>query len=80
MTTEPTCREVVELITDYLEGTMPTDLRQTFEQHLDGCEGCRDYVEQMRAAIALSRSRDDDALPPDVQERLVEAFRGFRRV
>ena len=43
-----TCRELVELITDYLEGAMPPDERARFEAHVAECDGCEAYVRQMR--------------------------------
>ncbi|HLZ38790.1 MAG TPA: zf-HC2 domain-containing protein, partial [Mycobacteriales bacterium] len=42
------CQDLVELVTEYLEGTLPPELRRRFEDHLALCEGCDTYVEQMR--------------------------------
>ena len=49
-----TCKEVVELVTDYLEGALPVEMRQRFDQHLTGCDPCIVYVDQMRQTIAES--------------------------
>jgi anti-sigma factor RsiW len=55
------CQEVVELVTDYLEGTLPPDQTTLFEQHLNFCDGCVWYLEQMRATIAtVGRLREED--------------------
>jgi anti-sigma factor RsiW len=55
------CQQMVELITDYLEGTMPRATRRRFEAHLAGCEHCSEYLEQMRRTIALTgRLRSED--------------------
>jgi anti-sigma factor RsiW len=78
MTREPTCREVVELVTDYLEGTMPPAERQALELHLEGCEGCTTYIEQMRAVVSLAGSSAQEVVPRELQESLLEVFRDFR--
>jgi anti-sigma factor RsiW len=74
-----TCQEVVELVTDYFEGTLPADEAELFEQHLNFCEGCAWYVEQMRATVtAVGRISEDD-IPPETRERLLTAFRDWKR-
>jgi anti-sigma factor RsiW len=73
-----TCRELVELITDYLEGRLEAGQRASLERHLDSCRGCAAYLEQMRQLIAaLGRLRGEN-LPPPAQAELVELFRGWR--
>jgi anti-sigma factor RsiW len=72
-----TCRELVELVTEYLEDVLPADERERFEAHLADCEGCEAYVEQIRATIDLSaRIRTLDAQPE--MAALLQAFRDFR--
>jgi anti-sigma factor (TIGR02949 family) len=73
------CQEVVELVTDYLEGAMPPEEVERFEQHLSLCEGCVFYVEQIRMTIEVAGRASEEDVPPDVREGLVEAFRAFRR-
>jgi anti-sigma factor RsiW len=48
------CQELVELVTDYLEGALPGDGRAAFDHHIEGCTGCREYVRQMRTTIELT--------------------------
>jgi anti-sigma factor RsiW len=74
-----TCRELVELVTDYLEDALDPVDRDRFEQHLVLCDGCARYLEQMRTTIALTGSLTEESLAPEVQERLLSAFRGWRR-
>jgi predicted anti-sigma-YlaC factor YlaD len=74
-----TCREVVELVTDYLEGTMPAADRARFEEHLTGCEGCGVYLDQVRTTIRVTGSIDEDSIPADQLEALTGAFRNWRR-
>jgi predicted anti-sigma-YlaC factor YlaD len=74
-----TCREVVELVSDHLEGALPADEAELLEQHLNFCEGCELYVDQMRTTVAtVGRLREED-LPPETQERLVAAFKNWKR-
>lgn len=73
-----TCREMVELVTEYLEGAMPPRERAIFEAHLAVCPGCTAYFEQMRQTIgALGRLTDDD-IPPPARDELLDVFRRLR--
>ena len=76
---EITCRELVEIVTDYLEGTMPARRRRRFERHLGGCDGCTHYLEQMRTTIALTSRLTADAVPADAVAPLLAAFRDWHR-
>ncbi|MGZ6124090.1 MAG: anti-sigma factor family protein [Myxococcales bacterium] len=75
---EPTCQQIVELVTDYLEGRMPPDERTEFEQHLVYCGGCRTYLQQIRQTIAVAGAAKEEALTPSQQEELVRLFRGWK--
>ena len=75
---ELTCAELVELVTDYLEGRLPDRERRRFDQHLTECDGCTAYVQQIRATIAVSGQVPARDLPPELEERLLDAFRGWR--
>ncbi|MFN2471548.1 MAG: anti-sigma factor [Gaiellaceae bacterium] len=73
-----TCRELVELVTDYLEDRLPEAERRAFEAHIAACRGCDAYLEQIRTTIRLlGRLREDDVEPP-ARDALLEAFRGWR--
>ena len=73
-----TCQEVVELVTDHLEGALPADEAALFEQHLNFCEGCVWYVDQIRGTVSLAgRIREED-VPSDVRDRLLAAFRDWK--
>jgi anti-sigma factor RsiW len=72
------CNELVELITDYLEGRLPPEEHARFEAHLDECDGCATYVEQMRRTIRAMGALEVDSLTPQTRERLLAAFRDFR--
>jgi anti-sigma factor RsiW len=73
-----TCRELVELVTDYLEERLEPGRRAAFERHLEGCRGCAAYLDQMRQVIAaLGRLREED-LDPAQRAHLVGLFRDWR--
>jgi anti-sigma factor RsiW len=72
------CKELVELVTDYLEGNMPPEERQRFDEHLQICHGCVNYVEQMRATIAATGALREESVPPEAREALMHAFRDWK--
>jgi anti-sigma factor RsiW len=74
-----TCKEVVELVTDYLEDALPPEDRQRFEEHLALCDGCATYVEQIKQTIDTVGAVHEEAIDPEVQEQLLEAFRNWLR-
>jgi len=73
------CIDVVELVTDYLEGALPAATARRLEVHLETCPGCTEYVDQMRAVAGSLGGLPEDSLPPEVRDGLIAAFRGFRR-
>ncbi len=72
------CAELVEVITDYLEGTLPDEDRRRFEAHLDECPYCVTYLEQMRETIEGLGGLREESLSPETKHELLEAFRGWR--
>lgn len=73
------CREVVELVSDYLEGALEERDRVRFEEHLTACDGCTAYLEQMRQTVRVAGTLAPEALDPVFRARLVDAFRDWRR-
>jgi hypothetical protein len=69
------CREFVELVTDYLERTMPVADRARFEAHIAECVGCARYLEQMRLTIRATGALSEEAIPDAVMQVLLEVFR-----
>jgi anti-sigma factor RsiW len=72
------CQELVELVTDYLEGALPEADRRRLEEHISGCEGCREYVGQIEAAVALTHDARTPSLTPQAEEALLAAFRNWK--
>jgi anti-sigma-K factor RskA len=74
------CQELVELVTDYLEGVLSAGERASFEHHIrgEGCKGCREYVHQMRQTIELTGSLTPADISPEAQAALLGAFGDWR--
>ena len=74
-----TCAELVEIVTDYLEGALSEDDRLRFELHLVMCEGCVAYLAQFRHTIsAVGRLAEDD-LSAQARDALLAAFRDWKQ-
>jgi anti-sigma factor RsiW len=72
------CQELVELVTDYLEGTLSPGDRARLEAHLQGCDGCTEYLAQMRRTVQLTGRIRPQALDPEARDRLLEVFRSWK--
>jgi anti-sigma factor RsiW len=72
------CRELVELVTAYLDGALPAGARKRFEAHLSQCDGCSAYLEQMRTTIRLSGMLSVEDVSPEAEQALLHAFRGWK--
>lgn len=72
------CREMVELITDYLEGSLSRSQRRRFEAHLAGCEHCSEYLRQMRLTIEATGVLRERDLTADMQAEFGEIYRRWR--
>lgn len=79
--TEPglPCIEVVELVSDYLDGELDAATRRRVEEHLVLCPPCRVYVEQVRETVRALGRLPEDGLPEHAVEELEAAFAAFRR-
>jgi len=71
------CREMVELVTDYLEGALSWRERRRFERHIAGCDGCRAYLEQMRQTLRVLGRLDAETISPEARDALLHAFRDW---
>lgn len=73
------CNELVELVTDYLEGVMALEDRARFDAHLAICEGCTTFLEQIRATVALTGRLTEESLEPAARDGLLQAFRAWKQ-
>ena len=76
---EMPCRELVELVTEYLDDRLPPDDRARFEAHLAACEACRAFLDQFRETIRVLGRLPESSLSPEARATLLAAFRGFKR-
>jgi anti-sigma factor RsiW len=76
---EMPCRELVELVTDYLEHRLSPADRARFELHLDACEACRAYLDQFRQTIRMLGRLPEESLSAEARKTLLAAFQGFHR-
>ena len=71
------CQQVVELVSDYLEGALARKDRRRFESHIRNCPNCTTYLDQMRATIRATGMVAPDDLSPEAQNELIEVFRNW---
>jgi anti-sigma factor RsiW len=71
------CQQMVELVTEYLDGVMEPRRRARFEAHLAGCDGCTNYLEQFRTTVSVIGRLEVDDVPEPVMAELVSAFRNW---
>jgi anti-sigma factor RsiW len=74
---DPACVEVVELVTDYLEGVLPEAEARRLERHLETCPGCTEYLEQLRAIAGSLRGLTDESFPAELRDGLIADFRSL---
>jgi anti-sigma factor RsiW len=74
-----TCREVIDLLTDYVEDVLPEEERRRVEAHLASCDGCTTYLEQVRETIRLTGMLTEEQVPEEQKRKLLDAFRTWTR-
>ncbi len=74
-----TCKELVEVVTEYLEGTLAPEERERFEAHLAECQGCTTYLAQMRQTIALVGRLSEQDISPEATQDLLAVFRNWKK-
>ena len=79
MSVEMDCRELVEIVTEYLEAALDEQDVAAIESHIRGCPACVEYIEQMRTVIALTGRLTTADISPAAEDALLEVFRNARR-
>ena len=72
------CRDVVELVSDYLDESLDPPLAAAVERHLALCPACIEYVRQLRQTVRLLGGLPEETLSARARMELLAAFRGFR--
>ena len=75
---EIVCRELVELVTPYLEGVLPAAEVAVIERHLAECHGCRTYVEQMRQTIRAIGHVPHEPITTRTRDEVLAIFRAWK--
>ena len=75
---ELTCKELVELVTEYLECKLSADNQRRFSEHLALCDGCQVYLQQMRVIVATLGGLTEQSISTEARERLLRAFRSWK--
>jgi anti-sigma factor RsiW len=75
---ELTCRELVRLVTDYLEGELSETDRRRFDAHIAACDGCTTYIAQVRDTIRITGALSEESLAPETRDELLAAFRTWK--
>ncbi len=73
-----TCRELIRLVTDYLEGALSESDGRRFETHLAGCEGCTAFLQQLRTTLRLVGRLGVESVPPAMERTLLHALREWK--
>ena len=72
------CQQAVELMSDFLDGSLPRRQRRRLERHLRACDACTAYLEQIQATVAVTGTVGPDDLDPQTLEGLVDLFRRYQ--
>lgn len=72
-----TCKEVVDLAAEYVEGAMPPQEATQFEMHLNFCDGCYVFIDQIRATAATAGRLEEEEISPQTKAKLLAAFRDW---
>jgi len=72
------CKELVELVTEYLENSLPLSEKAQFEAHLALCPGCQTYLEQMRQTLHAVGHLTEESLDPTTRDTLLALFRNWK--
>ena len=72
------CQQAVELMSDYVDGSLSRRQRRRLERHLKGCDACSAYLEQIRATVAVTGTVGPDDLDPETLDGLVDLFRRYQ--
>ena len=69
------CRQIAELLGEYLEGTLPQQTVELLEWHIDGCAPCVAFVNTYRGTVGATRTVQDPPIPPELKKRLLAVLR-----
>ncbi len=71
------CKQLVELVTEYFEGTLSEPERLLFEAHLGTCPGCQTYLKQMQQTIRTLGKLTEETIAPQTRDELLQLFKNW---
>jgi anti-sigma factor RsiW len=78
MSSRLTCKQLVTLVSDYLDGRLSPDERERFDMHIGGCGDCAAYLDQLRQAVRLVGKLREEDIEPSTRDALLTAFRAWK--
>jgi anti-sigma factor RsiW len=72
------CRQIAELLGEYIDGSLPNHVRELIEFHIDGCAPCVAFVNTYRGTIAATRTLPETPMPAELKNRLLRVLREQR--
>jgi hypothetical protein len=69
------CRQIAELLGDYMDGSLPSRLRDLIDFHIDGCQPCVAFMNTYRSTINVTRTLPSTPVPPELKQRLLKVLR-----
>ena len=73
------CRQIAELLGDYLDGSLPRETRELIDFHIDGCAPCVAFLNTYRGTVDIARKLPDIAIPPELKKRLLTVLKSTKR-
>lgn len=77
--TEIECRQIAELLGDYLDGSLPRETRELIDFHIDGCAPCVAFLNTYRGTVDAARKLPDVVIPPELKKRLLTVLKSTKR-
>ena len=72
------CRQIAELLADYLDGTLPKPTRELIDWHIEGCGACVAFLNTYRGTVHAARKLRDADIPAELRQRLLTVLRAQR--
>jgi predicted anti-sigma-YlaC factor YlaD len=73
------CRQIAELLGDYLDGSLPRETRELIDFHIDGCAPCVAFLNTYRGTVDAARKLPEIAIPPELKNRLLTVLKSTKR-
>jgi anti-sigma factor RsiW len=72
------CRQIAELLGEYLDGSLPRETRELIDFHIDGCAPCVAFLNTYRGTVDAARKLPEVAIPTELKKRLLTVLKSAR--